>query len=389
MRSLRPYIAALVAFIITYLLAHGRSTPYNNFVLLADAFNHGRVWIEWPGPGIDALAFNGQRYVIEAPLPAVLLMPFVAVMGLAANQTLLAIVLCSVAIGAAWELCERYGVAVSATAWLCAFMLAGTDLLWSAMLGDVWFIAHVSAVCFTLLALVELAGKRRGWLVALWAACAVESRFALVLAIPFYAYLLKTDEGRPFALSPQWRNRAIGFAAVLLPVAALWVWYNYARWGTWYDIGYTAWYHLDIMGMPTGSPFRLSYLPGQLWSFFVLGPQFIPRYPWVIPTMVGLALTFTSPALLLMLRARKPARLAIVLALLTLVTALPNFVYYVNGASQFGMRHALDFEPFALGLMALGARKSIPWWGYVLIGYSVLIGLWGCWFWNTFFRPTF
>ena len=43
----------------------------------------------------------------------------------------------------------------------------------------------------------------------------------------------------------------------------------------------------------------------------------------------------------------------------TLLTAAPNFLYYVNGYAQFGMRHALDFEPFLVALMLLAARERI------------------------------
>lgn len=186
----RAFVAGCVAFAATALCSHFRATPYNNYVLLAQALLHGRVAIDWPGPYIDALQYGGRYYVIEAPLPAVLLLPFVALFGGAANQTLLAMILAAVALGAAWELGERFGLSATANAWICAFLLAGTDLLWCAMLGDVWFIAHVSAVCFTMLALVELAGKRRGWLVALFAACAIESRFSMIAALPVYAYLL-------------------------------------------------------------------------------------------------------------------------------------------------------------------------------------------------------
>ncbi len=371
------------------IVAHGRSTPYNNYVLLADAFDHGRAWINWPGMTSDALLYHGQRYVIEAPLPALLLMPFVAIWGTAVNQTLCAAILCGVAIGAAWELCRRYGLSYARSAWLCGFLLAGTDLLWCAMLGDVWFIAHVSAVCFTLLALVELSGKRRGWLVALWAACAFESRFSLVLALPVYAYLILADDDAPRVLSPRWRLQAAGFVGVLVPVAALWVWYNFARWGLWYDIGYTEWYHEDQLGSPTGSPFQLRYLPYQLWSFFVQGVHRLPQTPWYAPTMSGLALTWSSPALILAFWARRPAFRVMALWALAILTAAPNFVYYVNGGAQFGMRHALDFEPFLFALMALAARKAIPAWGYVLLAYSMLVGLWGCWLWNEYIRAMY
>lgn len=369
------YAAAVAAFAVTALLSHLRATPYNNFVLLAQAFLHGRTWIDWPGSYIDALQYHGRYYIIEAPLPAILLLPFVALFGTQTNQTVLAVVLCAVAIGAAWELGERLGLRAQANAWICAFLLAGTDLLWCATFGDVWFIAHVAAVCFTMLALLELACKRRGWLVALFAACAIESRFSMIGALPVYAYLvLRQPEGR----------RAIeAFASVLVVVAALWLFYNRARWGTWTDIGYTTWYHQDQVGMPSGSPFRFTYLPNQLWSFFVQMPTALPAYPWLRPEFSGVALTWTSPALILAFFARKPAICVVSLWSAAILTAVPNFLYYVNGFAQFGMRHALDFEPFLVALMMLAVRERFAWWGKALIAYSVVVGSWGCWYWLT------
>lgn len=372
------YAAALVALVVTALVSQLRPTPYNNYVLLAQAFLHGRAWIDWPGAYIDALQYAGRYYVIEAPLPAILLLPFTAIFGSQTNQTLLAVVLAAVAVGAAWELGERFGLRASANAWICAFLLAGTDLLWCATLGDVWFIAHVSAVAFTLLALVELAGKRRGWLVALFAACAFESRFSMVLALPAYAYLLLVPRRRMTELIP--------FASVLIAVGALWVFYNRTRWGTWSDIGYTTWYHQDQAGMPFGSPFRLIYLPYQLWSFFIQVPTRVAAFPWLRPEYSGIALTWTSPALLLAFLARMPVRWVIALWIAALLTALPNFLYYVNGFAQFGMRHALDFEPFLVALMMLAVRDRFPRWGYALIAYSCAVGLWGSWYWLSFVR---
>lgn len=405
-RRVKPaYLAGFVAFAITALISHLRPTPYNNFVLLAQALLHGRTWIDWPGPYIDALAYGDRHYIIEAPLPALLLLPFVALFGAQTNQTVLGVVLAGVAIGSAWELGERFGVRRAHIAWICAFLLAGTDLLWCVTFGDVWFLAHTSAVCFTMLALVELAGKRRGWLVAIFAACAFESRFSMALALPVYAYLLLS---RP-ELSPQrhpepldgacaQRSRSAqdklrqrmtkltSFGAVLAGVGILWTLYNFARWGTWNDIGYTAWYHQDQAGMPTGSPFRMQYLPYQLWSFFVQMPTQLPDFPGLRPELSGVALTWTSPALILAFFARTPVRWVYALWTAAILTAAPNFLYYVNGYAQFGMRHALDFEPFLVALMLLAVRERLAWWGYALIAYSCAVGLWGCWYWLTFVR---
>jgi hypothetical protein len=379
---IRPaYAAALVAFVVTAFVSQLRSTPYNNFVLLAQALLAGHTWIDWPGAFIDALPYNGHYFVIEGPLPALLLVPLVALFGARTNQTGLALVLAAVAIGAAWELGERFGVRRTSIAWICAFLLAGTDLLWCAMLGDVWFTAHVSAVCFTLLALVELAGKRRGWLVAIFAACAFESRFSMIVALPVYAFLLAAESPRGVQV-----RRLGSFCAMLVPVGILWVLYNEARWGTLSDIGYSAWYHLDQAGMPTGSPFRLEYLPNQLWSFFVQLPTFLPGFPWLRPEYSGVALTWTSPALMLASFARSPVRWVLALWVAAILVAIPNFLYYVNGFAQFGMRHALDFEPFLVALMMLAVRERVPAWAKALIVYSIVVGVWGCWYWLQFVR---
>ena len=379
---IRPaYVAAFVAFVVTAVASQLRATPYNNFVLLAQALLAGHAWIDWPGAYIDALPYNGHYFVIEGPLPALLLVPLVALFGARANQTGLAVVLAAVAIGAAWELGERFGVRRSSIAWICAFLLAGTDLLWCAMLGDVWFTAHVSAVCFTLLALVELAGKRRGWLVAIFAACAFESRFSMIVALPVYAFFLATESSRDVQV-----RRLGSFCAMLVPVGILWVLYNEARWGTLSDIGYSAWYHLDQVGMPTGSPFRLAYLPNQLWSFFAQLPTLLPSFPWLRPEYSGVALTWTSPALLLAFCARSPVRWVLALWVAAILVAIPNFLYYVNGFAQFGMRHALDFEPFLVALMMLAVRERVPAWGKALIVYSIVVGVWGCWYWLHFVR---
>jgi hypothetical protein len=379
-RARRAIAAGLIAFIVAFVASRGRATAYDNYVLLAQAFAHGRVWIDWPGAWIDALPYLGRYYVIEAPLPAVLLLPWVALTG-SANQTLLAVGLCGLAVGLCWLTCERLGLARAPAGWICAFLFAGTDLWWAAMLGDVWFIAHVAAVAATFVALAELTGPRRGWLVAAGAVAAVFSRFALVLAIPVYVWLLVRER------EPAQRRRALtGFAAVCGAAAIAWVAYNIARWGVWYDIGYTAWYHQDAVGSPEGSPFALRFLPMQLASFFVQGPRFGSVFPFAIPDLGGLALTWTSPALVLAFFARGPRPFIAAMWAAALLVAGPSFIYYVNGFAQFGMRHALDFEPFLVVLMALAVPQRVPLLARALIGWSCAAGAWGVWFWDVFYR---
>ena len=119
MKIRRSFIVAAVALVLTLLASHLRSTPYNNYVLFANALLHGRLWIDWPGPYIDAVLWNGHRYIVNDPLPGLLMLPFVAIWGVAANQTFLAVILCAIAVGAAWELCERLDCEPGVAVWLC------------------------------------------------------------------------------------------------------------------------------------------------------------------------------------------------------------------------------------------------------------------------------
>jgi hypothetical protein len=311
------------------------------------------------------------------------MMPFVAIFGKSANQTLLACLLAGVATGAGWKLARNVGVSQINADWLAGFLLLGTDLMWCAMLGDVWYIAHVACIAFLMLALCELSGSSRPWLVVLWFALACGSRFTVIVTLPVFAYWIA------FGFLEAKRNwRALVPAAVtLLPFALLWVGYNEARWHVLWDSGHTIFFHQDKqVGAEEGSPFSLGSIPYQLYSFFVQPLEFKSVWPYVVPDMIGVALTWTSPALALALFAWKPRRLVISVWIAALLAAGPAFLYYVNGFVQFGMRHALDFEAFLFVLMALAARRGLHWVWIVLIMYSMLMGLWGSWYWNMFYR---
>ncbi|HEX3549922.1 MAG TPA: hypothetical protein VHT53_06070 [Candidatus Elarobacter sp.] len=381
-------LAGLLGAIVALACAHGRSSPYDNYVLLADAMLHGRLWIDnlWHDASIDAVLYHGHRYIVNDPIPAVLMLPLVAAFGIGANQTLLACLLCGVATGATWALLERLGLSWSTTLWLVVFFTAGTDLLWCSMLGDVWFIAETSAVAFTMLALCELAGRGRGWLVAIWMALALGSRFTLVMALPVVLWWVATG----FRLPARRPREALAFVATLVPFFGVWVAYNLARWGVPWDAGHTVFYHQDpFMGSPSGSPFALANVPMELYSFFVVPPVFHPTFPYVEPLAFGTALWFTSPALLFALFAREPRRLVVSLWIAVVLTAGPSLLYYANGGSQFGMRHALDFAPFLLVLMGLATRTNpgAVWRGaQALMAWSVAAGAYGIWYWDAILR---
>jgi hypothetical protein len=395
-RPVKVWEAPLAGLLAVSLIAQTlrpHATIFANYAYFAQSLLRGHLWIDdWPGPRIDAVFYHGRYYIVNDPVPGFLMLPLVKLAGLHASQTLVGVIFAGIAMGAAWKLLANLGVSVSTSIWLSAFLLLGTDLWWCSSLGDVWFLAQTCAVAFTLLALLELSGKNRSWLVALWFVLAIGSRFTMVMATPVIVWLtLRGGLRADGSTSPSTRvepRRLIGLGAVFVPAFALWVAYNEARWGVPWDSGHTIFYHQDYLaGSPTGSPFNIANVPMQLWSFLIQYPKFYPVYPFIVPRPTGLALTWCSPALICAFFARRPRELVIAMWTATALVAIPSLLYFVNGYAQFGMRHALDFEPFMLVLMALYLRERFPLWAKILLAYSILVGAWGVWFWRIFYRP--
>ncbi|MGD1065389.1 MAG: hypothetical protein ABR975_01060, partial [Vulcanimicrobiaceae bacterium] len=130
------YLAALAAFLVILASSHLRSTQQNNYVRVADAWLHGHMWMDWPGRWMDAVAYHGQHYGVDGPVPAIFVIPSVLLWGTAANQTTIAILFAAVAVGLAWRLAEKLGVRDTGTlTYLTLFLVAGTDVWWCAELG--------------------------------------------------------------------------------------------------------------------------------------------------------------------------------------------------------------------------------------------------------------
>jgi hypothetical protein len=371
----RPVFIFAISLIV-YLISTGlKNTAYNNHVLLADAWLHGHIWIDGPAPGIDALSFEGHWYIIEGPLPAVLLLPLVAIFGLSTNQVVVAAVCAAIALAAADVVLERMGIATRLRNWLVAFLGFGTVLWWCTTFAAVWMFAHVIGVMFALLILAECYGKRRPALIGFLIACMGLTRFPMILAaipISYWLFAPAHNEGT------QIDSRAVrAFLLGLAPLFVLYIGYNYARWHTPFDIGYTLWYHSDQVGELTGPPFKLHYLPFNVYSFFFYPPAFSLDFPWLRPTAFGVALTFTSPALVLAFLTSPRTREGFVWWSATVLTALPSFFYYVNGFEQFGMRHSLDFTPFMLPLVARGLERCPSALSFGLIVVSIAANVYG------------
>src|SRR6185295_14614826 len=87
------------------------------------------------------------------PLPAIVLLPFVAVWGLATDIRAVSVVLGAIDVGLAWWALGALPVSRRVRLATTIFFGLGTVFWYAAQLGTTWFFAHVTAVTFVLLAI--------------------------------------------------------------------------------------------------------------------------------------------------------------------------------------------------------------------------------------------
>ena len=446
------------------LLLYAASNPdhynvYNHFVWQADAFIHGRAWFAYPVRGVDGMPDNwyfqdtypipggafgtaGRVLVPFPPLPALVLVPFVAVFGLFTDQEAVAIGIAALGVWLAWWMLAPLPISRGVRALTTILFATGTAWWWAAAAGSTWYLAHLVAVDVALVAVgVALRGDRgaaggartdpagqppvaAGRLARLVAAAwpldrsqvlaglllgiAATARLPLVLGAP---WLVMTGGGGTLA-----RRTLSAAVGGIVPLALLFG-YTFATTGALVHPGYDYQYTLEARGYPAlgyhadWSVEDLRYVPQNLGIMLgalpIVAPQLAPdtlgvhpvqvlcikpgavrslfdaSCPLAEPRDVGTGLLVSAPGLLLALLAiRRRTRNRLVLGTVPAVVgiALFNLAHFSQGWVQWGYRFSLDFIPFLLPLVALGAaglggrpRRT----AVVLVAAGALINLWG------------
>jgi hypothetical protein len=359
-----------------------------DFFYLADAFLHGRTWLDTRlGPN-DVILRGGHFYVPFAPFPAIALMPLVALTGpLTADQieTGINAVLAATGVGMCWWLMGRLGVErLTDRFWLTLLFGFSTQILWVTTRGGVWHTGHLIATILTFACLIELEGRRRAWLVGLAAGAAFLTRAPLAFAVPFYALMLHEPRdygGRPLDEAGAYVARArdaipwkqwVQLGLGVLPSIAFFFAYNAARFGSPLESGYALATLPDWLERQREiGLFSVAHIPMNLDYFLFHLPRLIPDPPFFKPDGLGMSVLITSPGLLLALRADWRQPKSWWLAGAAIAVLIPTLLYYGGGWLQYGYRYFLDSVPFVMALCGAAAATR----GGVATGWRVLIAL--------------
>jgi hypothetical protein len=409
-----------------------RGSYYNHFVWQAEAFLDGRAAIRYPvfdgpdGRGNDLFQDvvltigphgepTGYALLPFPPLPAVVLMPFVAVWGLATDAQLVAATVGALDVAIAFWVLGRLPIGRRVRIATTLFLGLGTVLWYAAELGTTWYLAHVVAIGLTLLAIgvalsvdpVAAAGDPdpepapprrrieldRGQVLAgLLFGLACTARLTMVFGMPFFLFVGGGGD--------RLRRGTSALVGMAIPIALLLA-YTYVSTGHLMNPGYEILYRVETAFYP-----QLDYHAGwaiedpryllQNLPLLLAGPPtilpacdggavrglFDPACPVVIPREVGMGLFLTSPGWLVAfasLRWWGRDRLVTGAAIAVAAIAVADLMHFSQGWVQFGYRFSNDYAPFGIILLALAleAGRRLRRAGYILIAISSAVMAWG------------
>jgi len=354
-------IALAAAAVALYLVAGlGLLTDYDYYGRLAQTFLEGQWSLTEAPPWLNELVPCGtERWcVVYPPLPAILAVPFAAVLPTALAQVLISRVAGGASTGILYLGLRAFGAPrlVALTGALLSTL--GTTLLFSSVDGRAWYAAHAVAMPFLCAAFLFAARGERAWLVGVCIGLAALARLPVAAAAPALALLLARRSGAPYP-------RALaGVVLGGIPFALVYVGYDLLRWGSLFDSGYAQLTQGDVFF--TRGLFSPFYLPRHIYAIFLEPPDLVEGTPFFLrPRGIGMALFLTTPALLWLfagLRAVRRDVAAAAVAAAALLALLPDVLHGTVGFQQFGYRFSLDAQPFLIALAVVGDARSGGTW---------------------------
>ncbi|MGD0122484.1 MAG: hypothetical protein ABSC46_07990 [Candidatus Limnocylindrales bacterium] len=321
----------------------------------------------------DIVTIDGRNYQAMSLLPTIPYLPLVPFQVLWPFSRWIVSGVIGILGGClALPLARRYGPGGAVSYWLAAFGAFGTLLFTLTIEGDFYYLAHLEAVLLTFLALIEWHDRRRPWAIGLLIGLAALARPTLILvAVPFGLALLAEAKDRV--------RVSVAFAVPLLAAVAVTGWWDWVRFGSPTETGYTiAWLTPPLQALRDQGLFSTTHVPTNLALFLGGGYSIRDAFPWLVPSNQGQSILLTMPALLIAVGASLRERLNLVLWGAVIVTAVPVFLYYGGGgANTYGYRYAMDFVPFLVPLVAIALRDRFGNLEKALIALSVAFVCYG------------
>jgi hypothetical protein len=331
----------------------------------------------------DWAEYQGHWYVVFPPLPALMILPAVAIWKDAVWDRLYWALFAGLGPALLYVLLRFLREQVGSgrrpreDLTLTALFAFGSAYYYASVQGTVWFAAHVVAAPLTALYVLFAVGARRPLWAGLVLGMAFMTRASTIFLLPLFLIEALSAARPADATGPadpeSIYGRALHFlrqvdaraalrslALFALPLAAIFALrcaLNYHRFGDPFEVGYRflriRWSgRIDRWGL-----FNYHYLAKNLAVFLAALPWLSAEAPYLRISRHGLALWVTTPNYLWVLWPKRVRVLMVSLSAAALLTALVVLLYQNSGWIQFGYRFSLDYSVLLVALLALGGRR--------------------------------
>ncbi len=356
------WFAIVVLFSLLFVSIVTTPHKHQQFTSLAESFLEGKTYfLEEPENGLDSTLFKDNYYWPQGPFPGVILMPFVLLFKgfhLVFWQWYLHIVLVASVFLLVYKLARFYMYSKTDSLILSVGFVFSSSFLGIAALAYSYWFAQVTATVLLFLFILEYICKKRLYLLAILAGCALLTRTSLI----FMSVLILGDI--LFITKVSIKKKIVIFLEYCIPLGffvLLFLGYNYIRFGNILDQGYAN----QILLAPEVAKAReyglvnLIHLPGNLYYFLLAGPLPVLKdgvsqvlaFPFLQANPWGMSALITSPWIVYLFFLKERDRLSLIIFATVFCIAIPIFMYYGIGVIQFGYRYSLDFLPFVFWLL--------------------------------------
>jgi len=409
LRSCRKIEILLSFFVaIAYFFSNPKPQYFYDYTFrIAGSFLKGKTGLTQPPPSWlnEFVPFNGSWYSVF-PLGSVIsMLPFAALEYAGFISVMpAAIILAGLAGGTTYflvKIARNYGISDKRIILFVLAILFGTFAWTNLTFGGAWQIAlgfsmfaQTAAIYFTFIV-------PRPFVAGCFFAIAFGNRTEVLLTAPIFIHFI-TDNPNSFDAHRLFnhprtyinhlvknRKRIAAFCVIPFILGVATLSYNYARFGSFLDFGYSRipgvlaepWYNHGI--------FSIYYIPRQIWEMLFKPWEFRPSFYLPVPNGFSSSILISSPFLLLAFRRGSVFPLRKGAAWLAI--ALMTFVLWMHGNSggwQFGYRYWMSCLPWVFLILLESAPAKISKPEKALIFWSILINLYATWLfhWTDYLR---
>jgi len=371
-------------------------TPtYAYFNILAASIMHGKLYLINPPATGDLVFFHGHWFLPAPPFPAILMLPFIAILGiqaintttfslaLAATSALLVYLILNHLIQSSWiKLSHRSAI------WLTALFSFGTMYWFLSIDSRLWFCSQVVTVLLSGLAFLSVLKKWSPWITGICLAAAILCRpdvFVLWPALLAIAVQVTVNAKEKVSWKYILKWGIPSAIPVVIGVGLL-LFYNYLRFGNFLDFEYGnlqggPWVLKNVQEYGLFSPHFMAY---NLYYMLLAPPPLSAECSYYLTRGWGMSMFATTPAIIYVFRKFKISWWTCGCWCSILLAIIVLSMYSNNGALQYGYRYMLDFTIPMIMLIAYNAGERISAPLKALIIASIFINFYGAlsWFWG-------